>query len=885
MKERRALVWAVQLWATLLWIVSCSFGQAAQSSGTPVYLDPSQPIAARVDDLISRMTLSEKASQLVNQSRAIPRLQVPEYDWWSEALHGVARAGIATVFPEPIGLAATFDDPLIHEMAVVIGTEARAKHNQAVRAGRRDIMEGLDFWSPNINIFRDPRWGRGQETYGEDPFLTSRMGVAFVTGLQGDDPKYYRVVSTPKHFAVHSGPEPSRHSIDVKVSKHDMEDTYLPAFRATVTEGKAGSVMCAYNRVNGEPACANTFLLVDQLRGAWKFNGYVVSDCDAVVDIFNGHHFTKNMAEAAAVSLKKGMDNECADFFTKATSNSDYVKYLDAVKQGFLTEMDIDVALKRLLTARFRLGMFDPPSMVPYAMTPDSEIDSDAHRELALKTARESIVLLKNDGTLPLGPQVKKIAVVGPLAESETVLLGNYNGTPSRSTTALEGIRKQFPGAEITFVPGMNFLRTETPIATSALSTSDGQPGLKGEYFAEKNFEGTPLVRVDAAANLQVLNPEPAALTPPPGMRNFSVRWTGFVTPEESGTYQIGVVGSMNRLWFDGKLIVDDFVLHDPKPTAVTMRLERGHRYPVKLEYGQGGVGTKLVWLASIANPIAQAVGAAKAADVTVAVVGITSQLEGEEMKVEVPGFQGGDRTSLDLPKEEEDLLQALGATGKPFVVVLMNGSALSVNWADQHANAILDAWYSGEEGGTAIAQTLAGVNNPAGRLPVTFYKSTEQLPAFEDYSMKNRTYRYFEGQPLYPFGYGLSYSKFEYSNLKLSNVELNAGDSLGVEVDVKNTSDREGDEVAQLYLSFPKLQGTPLRALRGFTRVHVAAGGVQHVSFTLGARELSHVNSAGDRIVAAGAYQVSVGGGQPGTSPQGTKASFSIHGEQKLPE
>jgi beta-glucosidase len=746
-------------------------------------------------------------------------------------------------------------------------------------------MEGLDFWSPNINIFRDPRWGRGQETYGEDPFLTSRMGVAFVTGLQGDDPKYYRVVSTPKHFAVHSGPEPSRHSIDVKVSKHDMEDTYLPAFRATVTEGKAGSVMCAYNRVNGEPACANTFLLVDQLRGAWKFNGYVVSDCDAVVDIFNGHHFTKNMAEAAAVSLKKGMDNECADFFTKATSNSDYVKYLDAVKQGFLTEMDIDVALKRLLTARFRLGMFDPPSMVPYAMTPDSEIDSDAHRELALKTARESIVLLKNDGTLPLGPQVKKIAVVGPLAESETVLLGNYNGTPSRSTTALEGIRKQFPGAEITFVPGMNFLRTETPIATSALSTSDGQPGLKGEYFAEKNFEGTPLVRVDAAANLQVLNPEPAALTPPPGMRNFSVRWTGFVTPEESGTYQIGVVGSMNRLWFDGKLIVDDFVLHDPKPTAVTMRLERGHRYPVKLEYGQGGVGTKLVWLASIANPIAQAVGAAKAADVTVAVVGITSQLEGEEMKVEVPGFQGGDRTSLDLPKEEEDLLQALGATGKPFVVVLMNGSALSVNWADQHANAILDAWYSGEEGGTAIAQTLAGVNNPAGRLPVTFYKSTEQLPAFEDYSMKNRTYRYFEGQPLYPFGYGLSYSKFEYSNLKLSNVELNAGDSLGVEVDVKNTSDREGDEVAQLYLSFPKLQGTPLRALRGFTRVHVAAGGVQHVSFTLGARELSHVNSAGDRIVAAGAYQVSVGGGQPGTSPQGTKASFSIHGEQKLPE
>jgi beta-glucosidase len=885
MNERRVWVLAVQLWATLLWTVSGSLGQATQSSNTPQYLDPSQPIAARVDDLISRMTLEEKAQQLVNQSRAIPRLQVPEYDWWSEALHGVARAGTATVFPEPIGLAATFDDPLIHEMAVVIGTEARAKHNQAVRAGRRDIMEGLDFWSPNINIFRDPRWGRGQETYGEDPFLTGRMGVAFVTGLQGDDPKYYRVVSTPKHFAVHSGPEPSRHSIDVRVSKHDMEDTYLPAFRATVTEGRAASVMCAYNRVNGEPACANTFLLVDQLRGAWKFNGYVVSDCDAVVDIFNGHHFTKSMAEAAAVALKRGMDNECADFFTKATSNSDYVKYLDAVKQGILTEKEIDVALQRSFTARFRLGMFDPPSMVPYAMTPDSEIDSEAHRELALKTARESIVLLKNDGILPLGPQIKKIAVVGPLAESGTVLLGNYNGTPSRSTTALEGIRKQFPGAEITFVPGMNFLRTETLIPTSALSTPDGKSGLKGEYFADKDFEGTPLVRVDATADLQVLNPEPAALTRPPGMKNFSVRWTGFVTPEESGSYQIGVVGSMNRLWVDGKLVVDDFVLHDPKPTTVTMPLEKGHRYPLKLEYGQGGVGTKLVWLPAIADPIPQAVSAAKAADLTIAVVGITSQLEGEEMKVEVPGFQGGDRTSLDLPKEEEDLLKALGGTGKPFVVVLMNGSALSVNWADQHANAILDAWYSGEEGGTAIAQTLAGVSNPAGRLPVTFYKSTEQLPTFEDYSMKNRTYRYFEGQPLYPFGYGLSYSKFEYTNLKVSNAELNAGDSLEVEVDIKNAGEREGDEVAELYLSFPKLPGTPLRALRGFKRVHLAAGSVQHVSFSLEARELSHVNTAGDRIVAAGAYQVSVGGGQPGTSAPGAHAAFSVRGEQKLPE
>src|ERR1022692_2275905 len=752
----------------------------AQTAGGPVYLDPSQPIQVRVDDLVGKMTLEEKASQLVNQARAIPRLQVPAYDWWSEALHGVANAGTATVFPEPIGLAATFDDPLIHEMAIVIGTEARAKHNQAVKAGRRDIMEGLDFWSPNINIFRDPRWGRGQETYGEDPFLTGRMGVAFVTGLQGDDPKYFRVISTPKHFAVHSGPEPSRHTIDVQVSKHDMEDMYLPAFRAAVTEGKAESIMCAYNRVNGEPACANTFLLENQLRGAWKFNGYVVSDCDAVADIFNGHQFTRSLAEAGAVSLKTGMDNECADFFTQAKDNTDSMKFVDAVHQGLLTEKDLDKSLKRLFTARMKLGMFDPPEKVPYANTPESEIDSAPHRKLALQAARESIVLLKNDGTLPLSADIKKIAVVGPLAESVRVLHGNYSGTASRATSALAGIRQQFASAGVTYAPGMNFLRPEEVIPAIALSTEDGQAGLRGEYFANQDFGDVPqLVRVDKAIDLQRFHPERSTIAPPPGMVDFSVRWTGFLTPAESGEYQIGNVGSMNRLWLDGKLIVDDFSLHDPKPTKATVQLEKGHRYPIKLEYGQGGTGIRLVWLRMIADPIPDAVALAKDADAVVAVVGITSQLEGEEMKVDVPGFKGGDRTSLDLPREEEDLLEALKTTGKPLIVVLMNGSALAVNWANDHANAILDAWYSGEEGGTAIGETLAGKNNPAGRLPVTFYKGVDQLPSFEDYAMTNRTYRYFEGQPLYPFGYGLSYSKFEYSNLKLSTASLTAGDSL----------------------------------------------------------------------------------------------------------
>jgi len=867
----------------IVFIIPC----AAQTANKALYLDPSQPIEARVDDLIKRMTLEQKAQQLVNQARAIPELQVPAYDWWSEALHGVANAGTATVFPEPVGLAATFDDPLIHEMAVVIGTEARAKHNQAVRAGRRDIMEGLDFWSPNINIFRDPRWGRGQETYGEDPFLTARMGVAFVTGLQGDDPKYFRVISTPKHFAVHSGPEPTRHSMDVPASKHDMEDTYLPAFRATVVEGKAESVMCAYNRINGQPACANTFLMKDQLRGAWKFNGYVVSDCGAIVDIFEGHHFVKSQAEAAAAAIKTGMDNECIDFFAKVTDDHDYKPYLDAVKQGLLTEAEIDVAVRRLFTARMRLGMFDPPEMVPYANTPDSEIDSAPHRQLALKIARESMTLLKNDGILPLGANAKKILVVGPLADSVEVLHGNYNGTASHAVTALEGIRKQFSGAQVTYEPGTNFLREMPPVPTAVLTTEDGKPGLKAEYFAG-DMSGTPQVtRTDPIVYLQIFrfSSDPEAFLGPEGMKDFSVRWTGFLTPTESGIYKIGLFGSNERMWLDGKLIVDHLVRFEVNEKTVSVSLTKGHRYPVKVELLKGGFLTKMVWQRSGNDPMVEATSAAQKADVIVAVVGITSRLEGEEMKVDVPGFRGGDRTSLNLPEEESALLGALKGTGKPLVVVLMNGSALAVNWANDHANAILDAWYSGEEGGTAIAESLAGVNNPAGRLPVTFYKGTEQLPDFEDYNMKNRTYRYFTGEPLYPFGYGLSYSTFEYSGLKLSNPQLQAGSPLGVEVDVKNTSKRDGDEVVQVYISFPKIAGAPLKALRGFTRVHLKAGEQQHVKLTLSPRDLSYVNEAGDRFVSTADYLITVGGGQPGTQARHADTHLAIQGEQKLPE
>ncbi len=861
--------------------------QTAGKPEVPLYLDPNQPIDLRVDDLVSRMTLEEKTSQLVNQSRAIPRLGVPQYDWRSEALHGIAGNGLATVFPEPIGLAATFDDRLVHEIASAIGDEGRVKFNKAVRAGRRDILEGLDFWAPNINIARDPRWGRGQETYGEDPFLTSRMAVAFVTGMQGNDPKYLRAISTPKHFAVHSGPEPTRHVMNVEVSKHDMQDTYLPAFRAAVVDGHAGSVMCAYNRVNSEPACANSYLLESQLRGAWKFDGYVVGDCDSVDEIFSEHHYVKTAAEAAALALKRGTDNECIDSYAPVNDNSDYVRYVDAVAQGLLAEKDIDTSVKRLFTARFRLGLFDPPEMVHYAQTPDAELDSDAHRSLALKTARESMVLLKNDGILPLHASLKTIAVIGPSAESERVLLGNYSGSNSHVTTALAGIRKTFTSSKVIYAPGMNLLRADSVVPESVFSTEDHKPGLKGEYFANKQFQGEPsLVRVDRHINLEPPPLSEKSLAQPPGPNEFSIRWTGFLTPAESAAYQLKPTAHSNKLWLDGKLLIDTSVPDSNAPRTATIHLEKGRRYAVRLDaVSQDDGGATLMWLPLIDDPAAAAVAAAKSADVVIAVMGITSQLEGEELQVTLPGFKGGDRTSLDLPKEEEDLLQSLKATGKPLVVVLMNGSALSVNWAEKNANAILEAWYPGEEGGAAIAETLAGANNPAGRLPVTFYKNVAQLPPFEEYSMKNRTYRYFAGEPLYPFGYGLSYSKFTYGGLKLSASELKAGDQLNVEADVKNISDRDGDEIVQLYLAFPGVGGAPLRALRGFQRIHLKPQGIQRVRFTLNQRDLSMVNEAGDRVIASGNYRVSVGGGQPGTTAPTVQAGFTIRGEQRLPD
>jgi len=846
------------------------------------FRNPALPTARRVDDLIGRLTPDEKASQLVNQARAIPRLGIPAYDWWSEALHGVANNGYVTVFPEPVGLAASFDPATIREMGVAIGDEGRVKWNQIERAGgEHKIMQGLTFWSPNINIFRDPRWGRGQETYGDDPYLTGRMGVAFVRGMQGDDPRYYRVSSTAKHYAVHSGPEPGRHSDDIKASLHDMEDTYLPAFRALVTEGKVESVMCAYNRVNGQPACANTFLLKDRLRDAWGFKGHMVSDCDAVADIERGHHYTKNFAEAAAVSMKLGVDNDCTEFGRMAGPTSDYDRYREAMQQGLLPQEVVDESLRRLFTARMRLGLFDPPGMVPYNSIPDSVLNSDAHRALALKLARETMVLLKNDGTLPLRKAaVKRIAVVGPLADQVDVLSGNYHGTPLHPVTALDGLRAEFPDAQIVFEPGTDFLRQAEPVPTEALTTPEGQPGLRGQYWRNADLSGDPAVtRVDP--KLAFERNAPAAI---PGADTTSSRWTGFLTAPRDATFKIGLQGRGAKLWLDNKLIVDNSNQQGFAPTNVELPLRKGERHSLRVEQGPSRFPPRLVWSEVRADALQRAVAAARDADIVVAVAGITSALEGEEMPVNIPGFKGGDRTSLDMPADEEKLLEAVKATGKPMVLVLMNGSALAVNWAAAHANAILEAWYPGQEGGTAIAQTLSGANNPSGRLPVTFYKGVDQLPAFGDYSMANRTYRYFTGQPLYPFGYGLSYTRFSYSTLAVSRSKLKAGDSLGVDVTVRNEGKMAGDEVAQLYLSFPSAPGMPIRALRGFNRVSLAPGESKRVHFDLGARDLSSVTADGKRIVAPGTYHLSVGGGQPGPGTAGSRADFSVSGAYTLP-
>ena len=858
----------------------------------PPYKNPSLPIQTRVDDLVSRMTLDEKVSQMMNGAAAIERLGIPEYEWWNEALHGVARAGYATVFPQAIGLAATWNTDLMFEVADVVSTEARAKHNEFVSKGDRGRYKGLTFWSPNINIFRDPRWGRGQETYGEDPYLTSQLGVAFVKGLQGNDPRYLKVVATPKHYAVHSGPEPERHSFDAKAAERDLQETYLPAFRATIVEGGAQSVMCAYNRTNGEPCCTNK-PLNDILRKQWGFNGYIVSDCGAIDDIYLRHHYVKTEGEASALAVKAGTDLTCG---------REYRSLVQAVKDGLISESEIDIAVKRLMTARFRLGMFDPPEMVPYARIPFSENDSEAHRKLALRAARESIVLLKNENkTLPLKKDIKTIAVIGPNADSLSVLLGNYYGQPTKYTTPLAGIQARVAAAtRVLYAPGIypTGILVE-PVSSTALvsGTASSQHGLRGEYFNNRELKGDPaLVRTDSQVNFEwgTMSPAPQVVED-----NFSVRWSGKLATPDSGNYQIGISGNGGmRLVIDGQTVIEELTNRRTRSITKEITFEKGRTYDIRLEYFENGnqyAAAKLLWAPPDATSRLKedALEKARQAEAVVMVMGINPAVEGEEMDVKVEGFRGGDRTDITLPKPQEDLIKEVQALGKPLVLVLLGGSALAVNWANDNVPAILDAWYPGEEGGMAIADVLFGDYNPAGRLPVTFYKSVDQLPPFTDYSMQGRTYRYFKGDPLYPFGFGLSYTTFEYDKLKLTPSRLKAGDSMKIGVEVTNSGSRSGDEVVQLYLTDVAASvPVPLRSLAGAKRVFLTPGQKQTVSFTLAPQQMSVVDDAGKRLIEAGEFLISVGGKQPGftgsadaRSTQVIIGRFAVTGNQAHPQ
>jgi beta-glucosidase len=832
----------------------------------------------RAKDLVGRMTLEEKALQLGHAAPAIPRLGVPEYNWWNEGLHGVARAGIATVYPQAIGMAASWNAPLMEQVGDAVSTEFRAKYLERVHPdGGTEFYRGLTVWSPNVNIFRDPRWGRGQETYGEDPYLTGRIGIAYIRGLQGNDQRYLKTIATSKHFAVHSGPESNRHREDVHPSAHDLEDTYLPAFRATVTEGKVQSVMCVYNAVDGVPGCASDMLLADKLRRDWNFKGYVVSDCGAVANVYreDSLHYTKTAPEGVAASFKAGTDLICGDYRNHMTTEPENI--VAAVRAGLMPESTIDQALERLFTARIRLGLFDPRGSA-FPQITAKDYDTPDHRALSLKMAKDSMVLLKNqDNLLPLARPPGTIAVIGPNADSYDVLVGNYYGRPTKPVTVLDGIRARFPTSKILYAEGTGLIGpAEAPVPDAVLCTdmACATPGLKASYFSGPEFGGNETARAEANARVSWSRED----------RNGTARWTGALTAPESGEYRFRFASENGyRIWIDDKLIVDEWQVGDaPSIASGRVVLEAGRRYALRVEAVQRDAtgDQKLVWSTPRQNGD-DAIAAARQADVVIFVGGLSARIEGEEMKVEAAGFAGGDRTSLDLPAPQQALLERVQATGKPVVLVLMNGSPLSVNWADKNIPAIVEAWYPGGQGGAAVADLLAGDFSPAGRLPVTFYNSADDLPPFSDYAMAGRTYRYFKGPVLYPFGYGLSFTKFAYEAPSVSRETIQAGDAASVSVRVRNVGGRDGDEVVQLYVEKPGDTAVPV--LAGFTRVHLAAGESKLVTLDLDARRLSQVDELGVRKVVPGRYSIHLGGGQPGHSAT-VKIGLSITGQSVLP-
>ncbi|HUR65420.1 MAG TPA: glycoside hydrolase family 3 C-terminal domain-containing protein [Chitinophagaceae bacterium] len=853
-----------------------SLGAIAQDYRSFPMWNSRLPMEQRVNDVVSRLTLEEKVGQMLNAAPAIPRLGIPAYEWWNEILHGVARTPFkVTSYPQAIGMAATWDTNSLKRMADYSAEEGRAIYNMASRENRaHERYQGLTYWTPNINIFRDPRWGRGQETYGEDPFLTAMLAKAFVHGLQGDDPTYLKAAACAKHFAVHSGPEPTRHSDNFNPTAYDLWDTYLPAFRELVVKAGVAGVMCAYNAINTQPCCANDLLMNDILRNQWKFTGYVVSDCWAVDDFFRFHKTHKDIPSAAVDALMHGTDVECG--------NSVYRTLIDAVKNNLVKEEQLNISLGRLFMIRYRLGMFDPPSMVKYAQTPQSALEAPAHKAHALKMAQQSIVLLRNENhTLPLSKKLKKIVVLGPNANNRIAVLGNYNGIPSRVVTVLEALREKLgSNTEVVYEKAINYANDTLMVYENINDrySIDGKPGVKAEYFSNDKLEGKP---VHTAIETEIDHYWMEGQIPQPGMKSvyYSGRYSTYLSASKDQLMNFEIEGDDGyRIFINDSLRVNAWLRNRSVAKQFQLPVKKDSSYKIVVEFYQGE-GNALIKLKAgkyVRTDLAALNNRIKDADAIVFVGGISPQLEGEEMPVAVPGFKGGDRTSILLPAVQTKLMKSLQATGKPVVFVMMTGSALATPWESENIPAIVNAWYGGQSAGTAVADVLFGDYNPAGRLPVTFYRSDTDLPSFMSYDMEGRTYRYFKGEALYPFGYGLSYTSFNYSGLT-APASLTKNKKLTVTVTVKNTGQQDGEEVVQLYLSHDHKGKAPLRALKGFQRIFLKAGKAQLVSFTLTPEQLSLVNEADGKF-----YQpidnitVSVGGGQPGIKNKTTSNVIS---------
>lgn len=823
---------------TKLLLISFSFCSSIVFAQKYPFQNPNLPSEVRAKDLVSRLTLKEKAILMCDRSDSIAAFGIKKFDWWSEALHGYANNNNVTVFPEPIGMAASFDDQLVFKVFSAVSDEIRAKYNILEKEGPSQRFHNLSVWTPNVNIFRDPRWGRGQETYGEDPYLTSKMGVAVVKGLQGPaDSKYRKVLACAKHFAVHSGPESTRHQLNITdVSPHDLWETYLPAFKALVQQADVREVMCAYQRLDDEPCCGNNRLLEQILRKDWGYKYLVVSDCGAVSDFFTSHHVSSDATHAAAKAVLAGTDVECNFQYT-------FDKLPAAVAHGIIKETDINKSVIRLMTQRFELGEMDPDSIVPWTKIPPSVINSAGHQKLALQIARESMTLLQNkNAILPLHQNIGKIAVIGPNAADSTMLWGNYNGTPFHTVTILQGIESKLAPGRVIYDKGCDLVEDKTLESVIGQSAFDGKTGLKATYWNSRNFKGD-IVSTDQIANsIDLTTAGQHQFGQGVNLTNFSARYETVLTPDFSGeiAFREDAVGSFELLINGQSVLKKDS--WRPAPSRLPFQVEKGKTYRIEVRYQQLNnwpASLKFDFGKEVPIDYTNLINKVKNAKVVVFVGGISPRLEGEEMPVKLPGFSGGDRTDIELPAVQRNCIEALKKAGKKVIFVDCSGSAIAMVPETQNCDAILQAWYSGEFGGQAVADVLFGDYNPSGHLPVTFYRSVKQLPDFSDYSMKGRTYRYLAAAPLFPFGFGLSYTTFKIGQASISKNTITKNQGFELDVPVANTGKRSGTLVLQVYVR--KLDDTigPVKTLRAFKRIPLAASESQTVKLELSPNSL----------------------------------------------